>query len=341
MATKKTTKPSSRKTSSTARKSSKKQSRIAIVCVCVVILAAAALYLWGPREQVITVVYDVTGLALPEALPWEYTDGSGGPDLSTLVTSVLTGEGASASGSQQTVAISGDIPSGMEIPACARTSDSHETHSYTGFSLCYREKYEQAEWVAYEINKGELIKEASRTDDFRSDPAISTGSATPADYKASGYDRGHLAPAADMSFSKAAMSESFYMSNMSPQVPGLNRGAWKDLEAAVRDWVEARGSIYVVTGPVLEKDGYPTIGENVAVPEYYYKVLFAPEGTDGNAQMIGFLFPNEKTGEDHLYYAVSVDEVESRTGLDFFSALDDGVEARLEGSFDADAWKDD
>lgn len=345
MATKKTTKQStakkesSSKKASSSKKTSKKQSKIVIICLCVVVLVAAALYLWGPREQVITVVYDVTGITLPEALPWEYNDGSGEFDISTIVTSVLGEDSSNASSSQQETTIAtGEIASGMEIPVCAHTSDSHEVHTYTGFTLCYREKYEQAEWVAYEINKSELVKAASRTDNFRSDPAISTGSATPADYKSTGYDRGHLAPAADMSFSAEAMSESFYMSNMSPQVPGLNRGAWKDLEAAVRDWAEIHDSIYIVTGPILEKDSYPTIGNNVAVPEYYYKVLFAPNNINGSAQMIGFLFPNEKTSEDHFAYAVSVDEIEKRTDLDFFSQLDDAVENQLESTFSTTVW---
>lgn len=330
MATKKSTK----KTSS--KKASKKQKKFLFFCVCVLVLVTLGMYLWGPREQVITIVYDVTGVTLPEALPWEYKDGDQGFDLGSFVASLLTTE--APSNTQQSVAISGEIPSGMEIPVCAHTSDSHEIHSYTGFTLCYRDKYEQSEWVAYEINKDELKKEASRTDDFRSDPAISTGSATPADYKASGYDRGHLAPAADMAWSKVAMSESFFMSNMSPQVPGLNRGAWKDLEATVRNWVEDRNSIYIITGPVLDKDSYPTIGNNVAVPDAYYKVLFAPEGTDGNAQMIGFLFANEKTTEDYPNYAVTVDEIEKLTGLDFFHALDDEIENKLESSFDINAW---
>ncbi|AEE16532.1 DNA/RNA non-specific endonuclease [Treponema brennaborense] len=221
----------------------------------------------------------------------------------------------------------------LALPVCARTADSHETHSYEGFTLCYREAYEQAEWVAYEINRAELVKEAARSDNFRADPAITTGSATPADYKGSGYDRGHLAPAADMAFSAQAMSESFLMSNMSPQKPGFNRGVWKELESAVREWVQEFGSVYVVSGPVLEKATYPTIGANrVAVPEWYYKVLFVPVGPDGAPRMAAFLLPNETSDRGYEAFAVSVDEVEERTGLDFFAALDDALETSLEAT---------
>ena len=79
-------------------------------------------------------------------------------------------------------------------------------------------------------------KKFKRKNDFRIDPVVKTVSATPADYRNSGYDRGHLCPAGDMAFSEIAMSESFYMSNISPQVPSFNRGIWKTLEQKVRDW---------------------------------------------------------------------------------------------------------
>jgi endonuclease G len=90
-----------------------------------------------------------------------------------------------------------------------------------------------------------------RKDNFRSDPKVKTGSAALSDYKGSGYDRGHLAPAADFKWSATAMSESFYMSNMSPQVPGFNRGIWKNIESTVRNWAVENDEIYIVTGPVL------------------------------------------------------------------------------------------
>ena len=116
---------------------------------------------------------------------------------------------------------------------------------------------------------------AKRGDDFRPDPAVPTGSATPQDYTRSGYDRGHLAPAADMSFSAKAMSESFYMSNMSPQAPQFNRGIWSKLEKQVRHFATKEKRIVVVTGPILPAEKNITIGANkVTVPQYYYKVIY-------------------------------------------------------------------
>ena len=140
---------------------------------------------------------------------------------------------------------------------------------HLGYEFQYSEKHEQAFWVAYELTKKETEKAFERTNEFIPDPSVSTGTATVGDYSKSGYDRGHLAPAADMGWSAQAMKESFYFSNMSPQEPGFNRGIWKKLEEQVRTWAKAYDSIYVVTGPVL-KDGLVQLGPNgVSIPKYY------------------------------------------------------------------------
>ncbi len=153
------------------------------------------------------------------------------------------------------------------------TNDS-EIIQHTGYALKYNEQYEQAEWVAYQLTDIEVNGKYERSDNFRKDPFVSTGSATLKDYKGSGYDRGHLIPASDMKWSPDAMSSSFYMSNMSPQDPSFNRGIWKKLEEQVREWAVDNREIYVVTGPVLTNGLYQTIGVNkVAVPNHYYKVV--------------------------------------------------------------------
>ncbi|WP_294428048.1 DNA/RNA non-specific endonuclease [uncultured Treponema sp.] len=237
------------------------------------------------------------------------------------------------------------LPENLEFPLCAgkHNAADHQIRNFAHYSVCYRESYEQAEWSAYCLTEDELVKNTNRSDDFRSDPEIVTGSATPADYKKSGYDRGHLSPAADFAFDEMAMSQTFYMSNMSPQTGGLNRGIWKDLEAEVRLWAKNFGRVYVVSGPILEKPAseYKSIGENhVAVPEFYYKVILAPLYADEkdkatpedaeSAVALGFIFPNEKCEGTLDDYAVTVDEVEKRTKLDFFSLLEDKVENEIE-----------
>lgn len=242
----------------------------------------------------------------------------------------------------------------LSIPLCSAVNhaEDHERRDYKYYSICYRESYEQAEWSAYCLDDSELVKNATRSDDFRPDTQISTGSATLADYKGSGYDRGHLSPAADFAFSQEAMSETFYMSNMSPQAGSFNRGIWKDLEAEVREWAKKFGRVYVVSGPVLDEspENYATIGSNkVSVPKAYYKVLLAPLYSDDedksskddaeNIVSIGFVFPNEKCEDSFFNYVTTVDEIENRTNIDFFNFLDDSVETKVESTYDINLWK--
>ena len=125
--------------------------------------------------------------------------------------------------------------------------------------------------MANQLTAKEVNGKYERSDNFRKDPHVSTESATLSDYKGSGYDRGHIIPAADMKWSPDAMSASFFMSNMSPQDPSFNRGIWKKLEEQVGKWALENSEIYIVTGPVLTDGPYQTIGVNkVAVPKYYY-----------------------------------------------------------------------
>ena len=146
----------------------------------------------------------------------------------------------------------------LELPHY--TNDS-EIIQHTGYALKYNEQYEQAEWVAYQLTIEEVNGNYERSDNFRKDSHISTGSATLKDYRNSGFDRGHLIPASDMKWSPDAMSSSFYMSNMSPQDPSFNRGIWKKLEEQIRSWAVENREIYVVTGPVLTDGPYQTIGD--------------------------------------------------------------------------------
>ena len=163
--------------------------------------------------------------------------------------------------------------------------------------------------------------------DFREDPLIITGSASLADYKGSGFDRGHLAPAADFKFDAGAMSESFYMSNMSPQRPSFNRGIWKRLEEQVREWASENDSLFIITGGVLTENLH-VIGENEStVPNLYYKIIFYPDELKATA----FVLPNEKVLDPLESFVVTIDSVESITGIDFFPDLPDDLESRIEG----------
>jgi len=191
--------------------------------------------------------------------------------------------------------------------------------SHTGYSFTYHEAYEQARWVAYELTREKTIPITKRTNRFQADTTVSTGTAENADYTGSGFDRGHLAPAADMAWSVNAMKESFYFSNISPQLPAFNRGIWKKLEELVRIWAVEYTSVYVITGPVLT-DSLPTIGQNqVAVPAYFYKVIL--DGSTPKGKGIGFILPNAASSDSLQRFAVTIDSVERLTGLNFFPQL--------------------
>jgi endonuclease G len=207
-------------------------------------------------------------------------------------------------------------------------------HKY--YTLSYNEKYEQANWVCYTLTDSMILNGgAERSNKFKVDILVSTGSAKSADYTKSGYDRGHLCPAADMGFNPVAMEESFLMSNMSPQKPEFNRGIWKELETTVRRWAKVERQIVVVAGPIF-KDTKGTIGkENVMVPGYFFKIIL---DATNEPRMIAFVFPNEKSNRPITDFAVTADEAEKLTGYDFFSQLPDDIETRLESRVELAGW---
>ncbi|MBO3697031.1 DNA/RNA non-specific endonuclease [Roseivirga sp. E12] len=207
------------------------------------------------------------------------------------------------------------------------------------YTLRYNEEHEQAMWVAYKLSADSLKQEKfPRKDNFRRDPRVRTGSAELSDYKGTGYDRGHLAPAADFSYDEFALSQTFYMSNMSPQVASFNRGIWKKLEDQVREWTMEESELYIVTGPILNKE-FTTIGSNeVSIPEYYYKIVLDIHKPEIKA--IAFLLKNEKSGDALEAFVVSIDQIESLSGLDFFPSMPDDLEDALEGNIEKGSWFD-
>jgi len=221
----------------------------------------------------------------------------------------------------------------IEIPALSETDI---VINHFGFSLLYNEEHEQASWVAYELTSTEINKIFDRTNKFILDPQVKTTTASGKDYLKSGYDRGHLAPASDMGWSSITMAESFYYSNISPQIPEFNRGVWKRLEELVRSWAIKYETINIVTGPILTP-GLPAIGPNqVTVPNLFYKVILDYNGKD--VKGIGFILPNLGSKEILQSYAVSIDSVESLTGIDFFPMLNDDQEIYLESAICLECW---
>ena len=217
--------------------------------------------------------------------------------------------------------------------------DAEQIVQHKYYTLKYNEDREQADWVAYTINREMILAgKAKRKNKFCSDPSVSTGSATPKDYYKSGFDRGHLCPAAAMKISQKAMLETFYMSNMSPQKPSFNRGIWKKLESKVRKWAVKNGRIFVVTGPVFYKNNeHGEIGKNgVDIPDAYFKVVL--DYREPGLKAIAFILPNQKSKKPISAYAVTVDQAEAITGIDFFPELPDNIEDKLEKQCNYNKW---
>ncbi|MFB9057237.1 DNA/RNA non-specific endonuclease [Mariniflexile ostreae] len=216
-------------------------------------------------------------------------------------------------------------------------STTNQMIHHENYSLSYSEPHEQAEWVAYELKKEHLTKTRFNRPYFEVDEAVKTGAAHWRNYKKSGYDRGHLCPAGDRTFSKAAYNETFLTSNISPQRHDFNSGIWNTLEQKVRYWAHKYDGVFVVTGGVL-KGEMKTIGtEKVAVPNQFYKILI--DNNTDKIKMIAFLFPHENSKKPLHEFVVSVDSIEKLTGIDFFPQLEDTLENRLEASSNYKAWR--
>ena len=198
-----------------------------------------------------------------------------------------------------------------------------------GFVIGYSLSREHVVWVAYHLTPLELKGKVSRTDDFRADPELNGGAGVLKDYRGSGFDRGHLAPAGDMKWSLAAMSHSFLLSNIAPQLREFNGGIWLDLERSTRGYVlDTQRSVYLVTGPIVQADA-EGIGDNeIPIASHFYKIIYDMEAE----KAVAYLLPHLESIENFEKFAVSVDQVEHITGLDFFSSLPDSLEKLVESS---------
>ena len=189
------------------------------------------------------------------------------------------------------------------------------------YGIHYRYDTKTAEYVVQHVTLASISGPAKRRDDFRADPAIpKQHQSLLSDYAGLPFDRGHLSPGADNTIDADIMSESFFLSNMVPQVPNNNRGIWKQLETAVRGWVKSGRDIYVVSGTVYDA-GYRSIGNQVGIPSRLFKVVIDARSNTA----IAFLMPNAALPvKDLSKYAVSISEVEAATGINFMPALPAG-----------------
>ena len=264
-------------------------------------------------------------LAIPFVFAYRYLDGS--------TAFAASDDGATFEGSVSAIS---DRDTDILLPA----HNQAELVIHKHYLLGYNEKHEQPDWVTYRLTKESLrIPNVPRADRFKEDPMIRSRSAKHSDYTRSGYSRGHLVPAGDMAFDTEAMQETFFMSNMSPQISGFNGGIWKELEESVRDWAYEYDEILVASGPIFTKvTKYIGKSSKIRVPDAFYKVVVDVAGRDKRG--IAFIVPHEVSEEPLKNYAKTIDEVESITGLDFFdnAYANTSIEEDIESTYDISYW---
>lgn len=228
--------------------------------------------------------------------------------------------------------------SNLEIPKWESTT-AQQLVTNLGYTSSYNTSYGIPNWVAYEITRSEATStEAERKDKFMPDPKVKGHSATNADYKGSGYDKGHMAPAADMKWSQIVMDQSFYFTNICPQAPGLNRGAWKNLEENIRLWAIRDSALVVICGPLFTQEPVRYIPQTqVAIPDAYFKVVCSPYTPEPRG--IAFIFPNAKASKHPREYVTTINSVEQITGMDFLSQLPDETENKIEETSNYALWE--
>lgn len=251
-------------------------------------------------------------------------------DVSPAITETTTGEldVPYRSKTETTEIRPSEKVKGLEIPIYT-PSRGGQIIRHIGYTVQYDADYKTPQWVAWELTANETYGTFGRESSFKPDPDVRGAKAYHKDYSNSGYDRGHMAPAADMKWNEQAMAESFYTSNICPQNRNLNRGDWKDLEELAREWAVKYGAVSIAAGPIYRSKSPKRIGQNrVAVPDAFFKVLLVNYPAAPRAY--GFVFENSSGNRPLRYYQKTVDEVENITGMDFFSALPDDIEEHIE-----------
>lgn len=206
-----------------------------------------------------------------------------------------------------------------------------------GYTLLYNSSSLIPYWVAWHLTADHADGEWPRDNNYYEDRDVSKPRATDDDYKGSGWTHGHMCPAGDNKWDEVAMRESNLLTNICPQHASLNSGLWNVIERDCRKWAKKYGELYIVCGPVLLKRVHETIGPNkVVVPEAFFKVILRlkPEPT-----AIGFIVRNNEGMKKKDQYINSVDDVERITGLDFFPALPDDIENKVEAYANLDDWR--
>lgn len=207
---------------------------------------------------------------------------------------------------------------------------------YEGFRVSFNSDNHTPNWVAWELLGVETDGPKSRYNKFWQDEEIE-GCPVTSDYSYSGYDRGHMCPAADQKWSEQAMIDSFSLANIVPQDNALNTGAWKTLENKERAWAKRDSAILIVAGPIYEDSDTQRIGNaGVRVPSAFFKVLAAPYLDSPRG--IAFVYPNMSSPGNMENYVMTIRDVEKLTGYDFFHNMPDDLEEAIENKASFRDW---
>jgi len=197
-----------------------------------------------------------------------------------------------------------------------------------GYAVGYNYSRRSADWIAYHLTSDVANGSVERQNDFRPDDSIPLiYQAQVNDYLEPIYDMGHLVSSESLDLTIELNSETFLLSNITPQLPGLNRAAWKGLENRERKWATERGEVYVYVGMLYEGGDIVYINNRIPVPSHFFKVIYDPKTQDS----ISYLFPHKPIRTSELdKYLSSIDDIELRSGLNLLSVLDDITEEQLE-----------
>lgn len=212
-----------------------------------------------------------------------------------------------------------------------------EEIDYDGFHVSFNPRHHVPNYVSWQLTKAKVDGKVKRKSNFAEDPDV-PGCATLDDYRHSGYDRGHMAPAGDMKWSEKAMKQCHFLTNVAPQNHDLNNGVWNAIEQRTRDWVLLEDSLIIISGPVLTDDNLEKIGSSgVTVPRRFFKIIMAPNTYP--PMILAFMVDNRDVEHNYEWYTTTVDKIEDATGMDFFSSLSDPIETKIERSHGLSAWK--
>ena len=221
-------------------------------------------------------------------------------------------------------------------------------HSTEDYGITYSLEWDCTKraqrWTCYEMHNGNSEKNVPRTDAWAADPNIpSQYQTSQSDYSGSGFSRGHMCPSGDRLCSKEQNKQTFYFSNMHPQYQNHNGVLWEKMETKVRSWNTAsfRDTLYVVKAGTIEDNqllGHTSSG--LPIPQYFYMAILCKKGDNYKAIAFWTLHENvSHNGANLANYAISIDELEERTGIDFFCNLPDDIEDAVEAEVNPSNWQ--